>query len=558
MRRCVALEISLLALAFAVGCTDDPVQVGGDAGDGDMQMTADTSNPTTDQGNDEDAGSAEDAGTGSDTGEGSDMSDAGPLDSDGDGVPDDEDDCPTDPMGSVDSDGDEVCDATDAFPDDPTESMDTDGDGTGNNADEDDDGDGLTDVQEMELGDDCLRSNPLLVDSDGDGIDDPEDPYPLEPFPEFLLRQNDQDTIDLFLSNRDGTFDPAVQIGDPIMSGGDALAYTAFRIGDFDGEGKIDFLAHSSPLVDGEPTRNVYFFWRDDKADEFRQTFIGETDAVLGNIVMDANDDGQFDLVRFEYVRPNSIESGQVVVYLNNGGNAQTTCVWSDDPGDDCFFVRQEPLDITPTVGGEWVARMARQAVDLNQDGLQDLTLVTYSSGGNAATDVHTLFGNGDGTFQSPTLQFTHNESAAQAPANTVLFADFNGDEIGDVTLGFDDDGEAGSAWTYFGNGSGGFQTTPVEAVDLNPTDMDELTGGETLGRTGSGRTFDFDFDGNMDLVVGYDHENYVDPGQTRFYRGNGDGTFDATFTMIGAVSPHNHRFEIPQRLCPEYQLVAP
>src|SRR5690606_25003888 len=45
----------------------------------------------------------------------------------------------------VDTDGDGVPDDADDFPSDPTEWADTDGDGTGNNADPDDDNDGIPD-----------------------------------------------------------------------------------------------------------------------------------------------------------------------------------------------------------------------------------------------------------------------------------------------------------------------------------------------------------------------------------------------------------------------------
>ncbi|MCZ2856647.1 MAG: hypothetical protein O2U62_06105, partial [Candidatus Bathyarchaeota archaeon] len=48
----------------------------------------------------------------------------------------------------TDDDGDGVVDAQDAFPLDATESVDTDGDGIGNNADTDDDGDGVVDAQD--------------------------------------------------------------------------------------------------------------------------------------------------------------------------------------------------------------------------------------------------------------------------------------------------------------------------------------------------------------------------------------------------------------------------
>jgi len=49
---------------------------------------------------------------------------------------------------NVDTDGDGVLDDEDAFPNDPTEWDDTDGDGTGDNADDDDDNDGVPDEQD--------------------------------------------------------------------------------------------------------------------------------------------------------------------------------------------------------------------------------------------------------------------------------------------------------------------------------------------------------------------------------------------------------------------------
>ena len=48
-----------------------------------------------------------------------------------------------------DSDGDGVPDGEDDFPLDPNEDTDTDDDGMGNNTDTDDDGDGISDDQEI-------------------------------------------------------------------------------------------------------------------------------------------------------------------------------------------------------------------------------------------------------------------------------------------------------------------------------------------------------------------------------------------------------------------------
>ena len=69
----------------------------------------------------------------------------------------------------VDSDGDGVPDAQDAFPYDPDEYLDTDGDGVGNNADLDDDNDGLPDEWELAYGLNPLR-NDAAEDPDGDGV----------------------------------------------------------------------------------------------------------------------------------------------------------------------------------------------------------------------------------------------------------------------------------------------------------------------------------------------------------------------------------------------------
>jgi len=61
----------------------------------------------------------------------------GDEDTDGDGVPDQQDAFPLDPNESQDTDGDGVGDNADVFPNDPTESADSDGDGIGDNADPD-------------------------------------------------------------------------------------------------------------------------------------------------------------------------------------------------------------------------------------------------------------------------------------------------------------------------------------------------------------------------------------------------------------------------------------
>ena len=148
----------------SVDSDGDGVGDGGDncpgvANAGQLDTDGDTQGDACDTDDDDDGLSdAEEAALGTD-----------PLlaDTDGDGVNDNVDAFPLDPSESADSDGDGVGNNADAFPVDPTETVDTDGDFIGNNADEDDDGDGLSDLEEASLG-----TDPLLRDTDGDGAPD--------------------------------------------------------------------------------------------------------------------------------------------------------------------------------------------------------------------------------------------------------------------------------------------------------------------------------------------------------------------------------------------------
>ena len=126
--------------------------------------------------------------------------DEGEIDSDNDGVYDNEDSFRFDDSESLDTDADGVGNNADAFPLDATESVDTDGDDIGNNADTDDDNDGVVDVEDafplIDLGDltdtdsdgrpnECDTACVDLgmsadTDDDGDGVLDTVDAFPLD------------------------------------------------------------------------------------------------------------------------------------------------------------------------------------------------------------------------------------------------------------------------------------------------------------------------------------------------------------------------------------------
>jgi len=125
--------------------------------------------------------------------------DTASVDTDGDSIPDSDDNCPAvsnfnqtdidgDGIGDAcddDIDGDGAENSEDAFPEDENETKDDDGDGVGNNSDafpqdgnetHDDDGDGVGNNSDAFPQD----ANETL-DSDNDGVGDNEDPEPTNP-----------------------------------------------------------------------------------------------------------------------------------------------------------------------------------------------------------------------------------------------------------------------------------------------------------------------------------------------------------------------------------------
>ncbi len=101
------------------------------------------------------------------------------MDTDGDNWPDILDD---------DDDNDGVEDVNDTYPLDPTEQFDSDGDGLGDNTDTDDDDDGAPDIhdafptdpdEQLDTDKDGIGNN-VDTDDDGDGVPDVDDAFPLD------------------------------------------------------------------------------------------------------------------------------------------------------------------------------------------------------------------------------------------------------------------------------------------------------------------------------------------------------------------------------------------
>ena len=162
-----------------------------------------------------------------------------PVDTDGDGVPDDKDAFPKDPKETKDTDGDGVGDNADAFPNDKSESKDSDGDGIGDNADpfpnvpNDRDNDGVPDA-----GDDFPDDPNESRDSDGDGVGDKADAFPLDPN-ESKDSDGDGtgDKADAFPDDKNESKDSD---GDGVGDNGDAFPDDAKEWADSDMDGTGD------------------------------------------------------------------------------------------------------------------------------------------------------------------------------------------------------------------------------------------------------------------------------------------------------------------------------
>ena len=219
-----------------------------------------------------------------------------------------------------------------------------------------------------------------------------------------------------------------------------ALSIGSLALGDFNGDGNLDFASTSS-------NDNTVSILLGNGDGTFQGRVVYATAAFpYGIAVGDFNGDGQLDLAVA------NINSSAVSVLLGNG--------------DGTF---QPHVEYHAGRGAGWV-----NAADLNADGVLDLVVANGTS-----STVSVLVGNGDGTFQ-PRIDYAIPSGAERSRA-----ADFNGDGKLDLVVTFRNSPNVVSI--LLGNGDGTFQV-PVEFA----------TGPGPLGVA----TGDFNDDGRLDLAV--------------------------------------------------------
>jgi hypothetical protein len=197
-------------------------------------------------------------------------------------------------------------------------------------------------------------------------------------------------------------------------------------------------------------------------------------------VAADFNNDGRLDLATA------NADSNSVSVLLGDGGGGFGAAINSAGTTNDAF----ERVSVT--------------VADFNNDGQLDLATAMYGY------DEYSTFGrldvwmgNGDGTFQSPTLV------RGGAPL-AVAAGDFNNDGNSDLVF-TDFDGQQGFVQVWPGNGLGGF-TTSGSGVGSN------YSTGLAVG--------DLNGDGNLDAVA-------VDGSGASAFLGNGEGGLFHTNTSF-------------------------
>ncbi len=303
----------------------------------------------------------------------------------------------------IDSDNDGVVDADDDLPTNPSETVDTDGDGFGNNADSDDDNDGLSDASEVgidgvyHLG---IDTDPLDPDTDDDSCNDSVDTKPLNP---SLL---DTDTDGFFNDcdsddDNDGLTD-VEEIGSDANH--DPASETNPLIADTDGDGVNDF-EDIFPLDDTETI--------DTDGDGIGDTSDPDIDGdLIGNI------DDVFPLDKTEWLDTDGD---------GLGNNADT-----DDDGDGVSDLKDDlPLDNSDWIDTDADGIGNKLDDDDDGDGVPDVADV-FPLDGTESTD-----NDGDGTGDNADLD-DDNDGVSDSQEIVNGTDPFNPDSDGDGAIDTD------------------------------------------------------------------------------------------------------------------------
>jgi hypothetical protein len=321
------------------------------------------------------------------------------------------------------------------------------------------------------------------------------------------LVTNDGAQISVRLGFGDGGFGPAISSS--------ALSATELVLADFNGDGLPDLF--------GAGPGGQLFLGKGDGSFGYEMPFYaGGADAVA---VGDLNGDGKLDVVVAR------LGASTISVGLGNGDGTFRTSLGMYAPGPvdvalgdlghdghlDLLvsFPRQGELGMyrghgdgtfePPTMVAPGSEARHLVTADLNGDGVLDAVAFGELNSCSRAT-ITTLLGRGDGTFIS---EVVHPLGAHGIP----LTADFDGDGRPDVA--FIDDQHYGLS-VFLGQADGG---------------LSDAVASSAYSFGGAGAAGDFDGDGHPDIA-------WVGPAETVVYLGTGQGRFTARKFLVGSIDP--------------------
>jgi hypothetical protein len=261
-------------------------------------------------------------------------------------------------------------------------------------------------------------------------------------------------TVSVFLNKGDGSFgSPVITTVNPLG----ALGLGAIVAGDFNEDGKTDLIVSTIAGAQSD----IVLLGNGNGA--FTQAApIPSTYGFLQARVVDLNGDKHLDLV--------AGDNGNMTVALGKGDGTFSPGVW---------------LQMGPLVD----SYIAIDVGDLTSNSKLDIVGVDWTP---SAGDLVVFGGNGDGTFQAPTWQ-----SPAPLVPDSVAIADFNGDGVPDLLLGFSQGMGvfSSSAAIALGNGAGTFNLASNAQISIYTSS--QLNNNGIIVRVA-----DLDQDGKPDALI--------------------------------------------------------
>ncbi len=262
-------------------------------------------------------------------------------------------------------------------------------------------------------------------------------------------------------------------------------------LGDFDDDNDNDIVVNYGNGQTSSTTGEIYLLEKKGSGNDFaNKQLIGKTGNYRNTdfAVGDYDNDKKVDFV--------VSEQNQNIYYFQNNGSFD-------------FYGKQ----LTGSFSGG--TAYGKDAYDFNLDGYLDIVI-----GGSSSGEVHIFPGKGDGTFGSQ-IKVQLNSGRDN---RCVVAGDYNIDGNPDIIVKDAQTWPVPAPKFQFASGYGDFTFTNSVDIDI------DTTGWYLSYITGDG--FDFNFDGNQDLVT-YSYFWSTQNSTIYCYWGKGDGTFESTPTEV-------------------------